>query len=325
MKRRLGRSGIEVSAFGLGCWAIGGPLWKEENAVGWSTVDDSQSVRALHAALEAGVTFFDTADVYGAGHSERLVGKALKGRRGDAVIATKFGNVFDEKSKQITGSDARPAYIREACDASLKRLGTDYIDLYQFHIGDYNLDAAVAVRDVLEELVSRGKIRAYAWSTDLPVRARYFGEGEHGTACQHQMNVLDDAPELVSLCEELDLASINRGPLAMGLLSGKYKSGTALPEDDVRGEHSPSWVKYFSEGKPSEEWLSRLEAVRELLTAGGRTLVQGALGWLWARSGQCVPIPGFKNEQQVAELVGAFEHGPLSAESMSEIDRLLQR
>jgi len=130
--RQLGRSGIRISPMGLGCWAIGGPAWRGETPVGWGKVDDAQSIRAIHAALDLGITFFDTADVYGAGHSERVLGKALAGRRDQVVVATKFGNTFDEDTRQATGADASPEYIRAACEASLRRLNTDYIDLYQF-------------------------------------------------------------------------------------------------------------------------------------------------------------------------------------------------
>ena len=146
-KRTLGTSGIEVSALGFGCWAIGGPFWVGTQPLGWGEVSDEESIRAIQRSLELGVNFFDTADVYGAGHSERVLAKALslalKGERDRVVIATKFGNVFDETSKQITGSDASPAYIRAACEASLRRLETEYIDLYQLHTGDLDLEAAV--------------------------------------------------------------------------------------------------------------------------------------------------------------------------------------
>ncbi len=124
--RTLGRSEIVVSAVGMGCWAIGGPFWRGDTPVGWGQVDDAESTRAIHRALDLGVTFFDTADVYGAGHSERVLGAALGGRRGEVVIATKFGNVFDEETRAITGADQSPAFIRQACEASLRRLGTDY-------------------------------------------------------------------------------------------------------------------------------------------------------------------------------------------------------
>lgn len=323
--RRLGRSGIQVSAMGLGCWAIGGPFWAGEDAVGWGEVDDDESIDAVHCALDLGVNFFDTADVYGTGHSECVLGQALAGRRGRVVIATKFGNTFDATTRQITGSDASPEYIRRACEASLQRLNTDHIDLYQFHLNDYDPYQASAVRDVLEALVKEGKIRYYGWSTDCPDRARVFAEGPNCTTVQHQMNVLEDAGLMIALCEQLDLASINRGPLAMGLLTGKYRADSRLASDDIRGDKSPAWMQYFKDALPNPEWLKKLEAIRETLTSGGRTLAQGALSWIWARSAQTVPIPGFRTVKQVEENCAAMQFGPLSAGQMREIDTLLSR
>ena len=185
-KRTLGTSGIEVNALGFGCWAIGGPFWAGTQPLGWGEVSNDESIRAIQRSLELGVNFFDTADVYGAGHSERILAKALslalKGTRDRVVIATKFGNVFDETSKQITGSDASPAYIRAACEASLRRLETEYIDLYQLHTGDLDFEAAMGARETLEQLVSEGLIRAYGWSTDDPTRAEVFAVGGHCVA-----------------------------------------------------------------------------------------------------------------------------------------------
>jgi len=323
--RELGRSRIQVSAMGLGCWAIGGPFWSGDAAVGWGDVDDDESIRAIHRALDLGVTFFDTSDVYGTGHSERVLGRALAGHRDQVVLATKFGNTFDESTRQITGSDASPEYIRRACDASLQRLKTDYIDLYQFHLNDYDPEQAAVVREALEELVAAGKIRQYGWSTDFPERARVFAAGRNCTSVQHQMNVLDDAGPMIALCEELDLASINRGPLAMGLLTGKYRADSALSSDDVRGDRGPAWMKYFKDGRPNPEWLKKLDAIRQILISGGRTLAQGALAWIWGRSGKTIPIPGFRTVAQVEENCAAMQFGPLDAGQMDEIDRLLGR
>lgn len=323
--RTLGRSQIEVSAMGLGCWAIGGPFWRRDTPVGWGEVDDEESIRAIHTALDLGVTFFDTADVYGTGHSEEVLGRALEGRRDDVVIATKFSNVFDSDTRQIIGSDASPSFIREACAASLERLRTDYIDLYQLHNGGLPIAKAGPVRETLEELVSEGRIRAYGWSTDDAERAAFFAEGANCTAVQYQMNVFSDAPDMVALCERLDLAGINRGPLAMGLLSGKYTEKSTLPANDVRGENAPAWMQYFKDGKPNPVFLERLAAIREILTSEGRTLVQGALAWLWARSPQTVPIPGFRTPRQVEENAQAMAFGPLTESQMQEIDNLLDR
>jgi len=323
--RFLGRSGIEVSALGLGCWAIGGPFWRGTDAVGWGDVDDNESIAAIHRAIELGVNFFDTSNVYGTGHSERVLGLALAGKREQAIIATKFGNVFDETTRQITGSDATPAGIRTQCEASLQRLNTDHIDLYQFHLGDYDPIKAVSVRDTLEDLVKDGKIRAYGWSTDSTERARVFATGLHCTAIQLQMNVLDDSAAMIALCEELNLAGINRGPLAMGLLTGKYTPDSTLGDKDVRGANSPSWMSYFKKGKPNDLWLKKIESIRDVLTSGGRTLSQGALAWLWARSPKTVPIPGFRTVKQVEENAGALGLGPLRPEQVREVDQILGR
>jgi aryl-alcohol dehydrogenase-like predicted oxidoreductase len=323
--RPLGRSGIQVSAIGLGCWAAGGLSPEGGFANGWHGVDDAETIRAIHRGLDLGVNFFDTANVYGNGHSEKILAQALAGRRDQVVIATKFAWTFDEETLRGTGSDTTPAGIRKSCEGSLRRLNTDYIDLFQFHYNDYPVEQAGEVRDTLESLVAEGKIRAYGWSTDFPDRARFFAEGPNCTAIQVEMNVIDDAPDITAICEEFNLASINRGPLAMGLLTGKYKPDTRLPDEDVRGEHAPEWMKYFKDGKPNPEWLSKLDAIREILTSGGRTLAQGALCWLLARSEKTIPIPGFKTVAQVEDNAGAMRFGPLTPEQMAEIDRLLGR
>jgi aryl-alcohol dehydrogenase-like predicted oxidoreductase len=316
--RRLGRSTIEVSALGLGCWAIGGPFWRGDHPNGWGQVNDDQSIRAIHRALELGITFFDTSDVYGCGHSERLLARALASQRPHVVIATKFGNVIDEQTRQVTGADASAGHIRRACEASLRRLNTDYIDLYQFHLGDYDPAQASSVRDVLEELVAEGKIRFYGWSTDDPERARVFAEGPHCTAIQQRLNIFEGNAQTLAVCEEHDLASINRGPLGMGLLTGKFDADSQLPEDDVRH----GWN--LKQGTLAER-LQKLQAVRAILTSDGRTLAQAALAWLWARSDQTIPIPGFKTVAQVEENASALRFGSLTVEQMKQIDELLGR
>jgi aryl-alcohol dehydrogenase-like predicted oxidoreductase len=320
----LGRSGLRTSAIGLGCWAIGGPFSAGGRPIGWGEVDDEQSVRAIHRALELGATLFDTADVYGAGHSERVLAGALGGRRDDVLIATKFGNTFDEGSREITGSDASPEYVRRACEASLRRLGTDRIDLYLFHLSEYDLDAAAEVRDVLEELVAEGLVRAYGWSTDDPERARVFAQGPHCAAVEHELNVLQDAPAMLALCTEEGLASVDRSPLAMGLLTGRFDGGVRVGAGDIRGD-PPDWLEYFRDGRPAPEWLEKLAAVREVLTSGGRSLAAGALAWILARSDRTIPIPGFRTVAQVEDNLGALAHGPLSAEELREVDVLLAR
>ncbi|MEU7003951.1 aldo/keto reductase [Nonomuraea sp. NPDC046570] len=322
--RQLGRSGIEVSAIGFGAWAIGGPFSADGKPAGWGEVDDDVSTAAIHRALDLGVTFFDTADVYGTGHSERVLGRALAGRRDSATIATKFGNTYDEATRTLTGTDVSPAYIRSACQRSLSRLGTDHIDLYQLHPGYIPLSQVDDILATLESLVAEGLIRAYGWSTDDPERAAAFAAGPHCAAVQHEVNLLSDTPEMLALCDTLDLASVNRGPLAMGLLSGKYGSASVLPADDVRGD-SPEWMRYFRDGRPDPGHLARLEAVRDVLTSGGRTLAQGALAWLLARSGRTVPIPGIRTPGQAEENAAVLARSPLDQAQLEEIDTLLGR
>ncbi|MFF0183956.1 aldo/keto reductase [Streptomyces sp. NPDC005244] len=324
--RTLGSSGIEVSALGFGCWAIGGE-WATPDGqpLGWGAVDDEESVRAVRRALDLGVTFFDTADAYGAGHSERVLARALGKRRADVVLATKWGNVIDEDHRLLTGADDSPAYARRALTASLRRLDTDWIDLYQLHLTDAAPEQAAELRDVCEEFVREGLIRCYAWSTDDPGRAAVFAEGEHCAAVQHRLNVLQDAPELVVLCEESGLASINRSPLAMGLLTGRHTPGRTLAAGDIRSA-PPAWLPGFTGGGGADpRWLDRVDALREILTGGGRTLAQGALGWLWARSPRTVPIPGFRSVAQAEENAGAIAEGPLTAAQMAEVDQVLGR
>ncbi|NJP99709.1 aldo/keto reductase [Streptomyces zingiberis] len=324
-RRTLGRSDIEIGALGFGCWAIGGE-WQDAdgNPLGWGKVDDDESVAAVHRALDLGVTFFDTADTYGAGHSERVLGRALRGRRDEVVIASKWGNVFDERTRTLTGTDDSPQYVRRALTASLERLGTDHLDLYQLHLSDAPLDRALELRDACEELVREGLIRGYAWSTDDPRRAALFADGPHCYAVQYAANVLQDAPELFALCDDRGLTSINRSPLAMGLLAkpAQGKSGPA-GAGDIRAV-PPAWLTWYGEGGvPAPAWEERVTAVREVLTSGGRTLAQGALAWLWARSPHSLPIPGFRSVAQAEENAAAVAYGPLREDQMKEIEELL--
>jgi aryl-alcohol dehydrogenase-like predicted oxidoreductase len=322
MTRKLGRSGIEVSALGMGCWAIGGPFLMDGKADGWGDIDDAESLRAIQRAIDLGVTFFDSADVYGTGHSERILGQAIKGQRDKVIIATKFGYTYDEEQRAITGKNTTPEYIRRACEASLRHLQTDYIDLYQLHVGDVPLEQTGEIWATLDQLKREGLIRAYGWSTGDPESARVFAMQSDGTTIQHQANVLQDAPEVFATCAQHNLASLNNGPLAMGFLSGKFDRSSQLPADDVRGS-GHTWVTYFTDGKPRQEFLDKLAAIREILASNGRTLAQGALAWLWARSGQTIPIPGFKTMQQVEENARAMQFGPLTADQVREIEALL--
>ncbi|MBM7785087.1 aldo/keto reductase [Tenggerimyces flavus] len=306
-----------MSAIGFGAWAIGGPLSRDGSPIGWGVVDDDESVAAIHAALDEGVTFFDTADVYGAGHSERVVARALSGRRDEVVIATKFGVLFDEETRESTGRDADPAYVRQACEASLRRLETDRIDLLQFHIGDYDLAKAEDVRATLEDLVAEGKIRSYGWSTDDTDRAEAWAPHEHCSAIQQAFNVLNGNADTLAVCEKYGVASVVRGPLAMGLLSGKMNQDTTFAADDIRS----GWNLSGSD----DERLAKVERLRDVLTVDGRTLAQGALAWLLARSPAFVPIPGIRTVAQAKENAGALQHGPLSEQQLADVEAALGR
>ncbi len=322
MKRVLGKSGIEVSAMGLGCWAIGGPFMMFGKPDGWGDTDDAESIRAIRAAVDMGVSFLDTADAYGTGHSEEVIGKAVKGMRDRVVIATKGGYVHDAEGRELTGEDTSPAYFRTALEASLKRLGTDCIDLYQIHnwgMPEENMEPLFAEFD---RFAAEGKIKAYGWSTGSVQNALYLAERTNGCCIQHPANIFVYDEEMDSVCEQHRLAGINNGPLAMGLLSGKFNCDSKLPPDDVRGA-SHDWVSYFTEGCPNLEFLSRLDAVKEILRSGGRTLAQGALAWLWAKSPRNIPIPGFKNVAQAEENAKAMAFGPLSNAQMREIEDIL--
>lgn len=323
-KRQLGNTDIRISPMGMGCWAIGGVWWRGDTPLGWGEVDDDESIRAIHAGLAAGIDFIDTANCYGAGHSEKVLARALKGRRDKVVLATKFGNTFDEETKQSTGASAEPDSVRQSCEDSLRRLDTDYIDLFQFHMGGYEPDKAAELIPVLEDLVSQGKIRYYGWSTDSVERAKVFAQGEHCAAVQFQANLFDGNPEMVKTIEELKLTGLNRGPLAMGLLSGKYKADSKVGSGDVRGA-GMEWMKFFNpDGTPNADFLDKLARVREIITSDGRSLVQGALGWLWALSGRTLPIPGFRTVKQIEENAGAMAYGPLSRDAFDAVEAELR-
>lgn len=323
-KRRLGRSNIEVSAMGLGCWAIGGP-WDRFDAdgnkvpVGWGQVDDTESIRAIHYALDAGINFFDTAANYGCGHSERILSQAIAGRRDKIIIATKFGYVIDEEKHIVMETEDVIPRIRQECEASLRRLQTDYIDIYQFHKGNYLPERAAEVRDTLETLVEEGKIRWYGWSTDNPKGAGVFAQGQHCTLIQHRLNMIIDMPQMLAVCEEYDQASINRSPLVSGMLTGKFDSNTIFPEDDVRSTWS-------LRDEQATQILHRIGTVRKFFAEAGekRTLAQIALAWIWTRSNRTIPIPGFKTVAQVRENIQAIEFGLLSNEQMKKIDEIFE-
>jgi aryl-alcohol dehydrogenase-like predicted oxidoreductase len=329
MKRVLGRSNIEVSAVGMGCWAIGGVWEFAGRPAGWSVVDDNESIHAIHKAIDLGANFFDTAANYGCGHSERILGRAVIGRRDQVIIASKFGHKVDPVNKVVSFYDKDDTdcdvanHMRHDLETSLKNLGTDYIDLYQLHIWGLSIERALLVRDMLEDFIREGLIRTYGWSTDRIDAVKAFSTLPGCSAVQQQLNIFDGNMELLALCEEMNLASINRGPLGMGILTGKFSRNTQFSDDDVR--KYVDWFSGFEDGSPTQEWLDALDAVSEILTSNGRSLAQGALAWIWGRSPVTIPIPGFKTMAQVEENCRAMEFGPLTLVQMTEIDTILGR
>jgi aryl-alcohol dehydrogenase-like predicted oxidoreductase len=327
MKRKLGRSGIEVSALGLGCWVIGGNWNFLGSLAGWGNIDENEAIRAIHLAVDSDITFYDTAANYGCGQSEEILGKAFKGKRDKVVIATKFGYLVDESTKNVytygkseEDSDVT-GHVRIDLEKSLKRLQTDYIDVYLLHIWGLAIERALKVREELENLVKEGKIRTYGWSTDRTDAVKAFSTSPNSGVVEQQLNIFDGNIELLKLCEEMNLASINRGPLGMGILTGKYNPDSSFNDDDVR-KHV-QWFPGLINGKPNKEWLLALESIKEILTSNGRTLAQGALAWIWARSPVTIPIPGFKTVKQVEENCAAMRFGPLTSRQMEEIDQIL--
>ena len=322
LKRTLGKSNLEVSALGMGCWAIGGPwTWaqpgREPYPAGWGNTDDEESIRAIHAALDMGVNFFDTAANYGAGHSEGILGQALKGKRDKVVIATKFGHIINEEEKTVYGDPAQIIKnVRTDVENSLRRLQTDVIDIYQLHDASYDPKRALELQAVLEELVSAGKIRWYGWSTDIVDSARKFAGGEHCTSIQFRLNAIYDNPEMRKVCADFDLAGINKDPLNKGVLTGKFNSTSTFPENDIRSQESfssPNVVKR----------LKIVDEIRDILTSDGRTMAQGALAYIWALDERMVPIPGFKSVKQVTENAGAMQFGPLTEAQVKEIQTIV--
>lgn len=321
--KKIGNTDIEVSAMGIGCWAIGGPAFNlDGTAIGWGDVNDEDSVKGLHAAIDAGITLFDTSNMYGCGHSETLLGEALRGRRDRVVISTKFGWVFDAERRMKLGYDISPSYIRESLEGSLKRLQTDYIDVYFLHVPTCSAEETEEARDTLNSLVREGKIRTYGWSVDDASRAKCFAEEKYCQVMQFSENIFEDNEEMEKLIEEYQISGFNRSPLAMGVLTGKFSTGSRLQKNDIRGREGGS--RFFTNGGVDAAYLKKVEAIREILTQGGRTPAQGALGWVWARSGRNIPIPGFKNLRQINDNVKALEFGPLSEKQMQEISVILK-
>ncbi|MFX0210516.1 MAG: aldo/keto reductase [Candidatus Hodarchaeota archaeon] len=314
--RILGKSNIKVSAMGMGCWAIGGPFKTEDgHLLAYGNVKDQESINTIHKALELGVNIFDTAEAYGNGHSEEVLGQALKDSRDDVVIATKFRSIYDPKTQTNVDRTVILEKLRKAVNNSLKRLQTDYIDIYQLHNARQDSVSVLLIRDCLEELVDEGKISYYGWSTDDASRAEQFAEGKHCTAIQYILTITRINTSIAKLCEDNNLAGIIRSPFASGTLTGKYTKDTKRNPDHMLSKTDFSTERYTKTFKA-------LDQLKELLVEQGRTLVQGILGYIWAKNDRAIPIPGAKTVQQITENAKTLEFGPIPQHLMREIDSI---
>jgi len=312
------------SSLGMGCWPIGGAMYATDGtSLGYTNTNDKESIRTIQAAVSNGIELFDTAAAYGAGHSERLLGKALKGNS-DALIVTKIGMAIDEATKQITGDEIAPETVTPAIDRCLIRLERDTVDLVLLHVNSLPVEQADLIFNELDKACDAGKIRGYGWSTDFSDNAQAMSSRPNFKAVEHAMNVLTDAPKIQNVVRSNQWHALVRSPLAMGLLSGKYSKGQSMPTDDIRSQ-ALQWMQYYSDAKPNPEYLQRFDKVRELLQTGGRTPVQGALAWLWGRSALNIPIPGARTVEQIEGLAAALALGPLPQQVMLEIESLVER
>ena len=314
----------DIAPLGMGCWPIGGTMFSGDASVGYSNTDDAESIRTIHAALAGGITLFDTAAAYGAGHSERLLAHALKDRP-DALIVTKIGIGIDEESKQLTGAETEPARVLPAIDRCLSRLERDRMDILLLHQNALPVPEAEVIFDEMQKACDAGKIRAFGWSTDFAKSVSAVADRQDFIAVEHAMNLFVDAPRMQSVIEGAGLIALLRSPLAMGLLSGKYGAGAVMPNSDIRATPLLQWAEYFRNGRANPQMLAKLDAVRDLLTTDGRSLVQGAIGWLWAKRDANIPIPGARTVEQIEGIAGALEFGALSGEVMAQIELLMER
>lgn len=305
--RSLGRTGIEVSEIGFGAWAIGGDAW--------GPVEDDASVAAMRRALELGITFIDTADVYGDGHSETLVAQAVKNRREEVVIATKGGLMGHHRDPAGAPVYDRPQRVRDALEDSLRRLGTDYVDLYFDHIWWDSHEETETFIEALAQLKAEGKARAVGVSTDDLDYIKHFNRDGGLDVVQLEYNILNRRveAEILPYLAENGIGVVVRGPLQKGLLTGKFSPTTTFPEGDVRS------------GWPSEPWyrddLARVDRLRRL-EREGQTMGQLALRFVLSHPAVSSAIPGGKTPEQVEENAGASVRPLLAEEELRLIDEV---
>lgn len=295
--RTLGKTGIRVSEIGFGAWAIGGAVEAGGIPVGWSGATDDDAMAAIRRARDLGVTFFDTADIYGNGRSESLLGIVLSRRRDDVVLATKVGN-----RRTSTGEhhkDFSKSHIFHAIDGSLKRLRTDWVDLYQLHNPTLADLERGEIQEAMETLQSIGKIRFWGVSVTVPEEGLEIIRRGWGYTIQVLYNVLNQAPakELFPLAKEHGYGILARVPLASGLLTGKFRADTTFPANDVR--------QNFFTPRRLQEALGRVDEVKAVLGGSVQTLAEGALRFVLANDAVSSTIPGARNQHQVEMNVSA--------------------
>ena len=305
-KRKLGKAGPEVSAIGLGCMGM---------SEFYGRVSESESERVIHRALELGIDFFDTADMYGPFANEKLLGRALGSRRDGIVIATKFGVQRGEDGAYL-GVNGKPEYVRSACDDSLRRLGVDTIDLYYQH----RVDPETSIQDTvgaMSDLVKEGKVRYLGLSEAAPHTIRRAHSVHPITALQTEYSLWSREPEdeLLPLCAELGIGFVAYSPLGRGFLSGRIRSFDDLPADDYR-RGSPRF-----QGENLQKNLQLVDKIEGLAKSRGRTAAQLALAWLLARDENVLPIPGTTKIERLEEDVAAADI-ELSSEELAAIDEL---
>ena len=309
-QRKLGPQGLSVSALGLGCMGM---------SEFYGTSDEGESLATIRRAIELGVTLLDTADMYGPFTNERLVGKAIEGRRDEVVLATKFGNVRGEDGS-FQGVDGRPEYVREACDASLQRLGVDHIDLYYQHRVDSDTPIEETV-GAMKELVEAGKVRYLGLSEAGPETIRKAHAVHPISALQTEYSLFtrDVEDEVLPVVRELGIGFVPYSPLGRGFLTGRWRSMEDLPENDTRAGRFPR----FSEENFKKN-VELADRVREIADEKGITPGQLALAWLLAQGDDIVPIPGTKHRERLEENAKAADVG-LTAEDLRRIEEALPK